>query len=309
MAIIHVKIIPSADPLLIEAAGNLADRVSVNIELPSSSSLALLAPDKHPQDIFRPMNLIQEKQTLFLEDGKKFRHTPKFAPAGQTTQMIIGATKDSDLAILRLSKGLYQKYHMKRVYFSAYVPVGVHPSLPGPETRVPLLREHRLYQADWLMRFYQFDAEELVSETMPKLDPELDPKSQWALRHPEFFPVEVMKAEYPLLLRVPGIGVVSAKRILQARRQHHLQPEDLQRLGVVMKRAQFFVTASGKYRGFLPPGNPHIRNFLRERRFSDDQLSLFDPPSEPAIPASLRHSPELQQSTAGALPFFSGTPG
>ncbi len=303
---IHVKVIPSADPLLVQRAGLLADRVSVNVELPSSASLSLLAPNKRPTDIFRPMNQIRQEQALCLEDGKKYRHTPSFAPAGQTTQLIVGATRDTDLTILRLSKGLYRKYQMKRVYFSAYIPVGIHPSLPGPEREIPLLREHRLYQADWLMRFYHFDPEELVDESAPQLDPELDPKSLWALRHPEYFPVEIMRADYEQLLRIPGVGVKSARRILAARRQKHLHPEDLRRLGVVMKRAQFFLTASGKFCGIVQPGSPHLRQMLAERR-TDGQMSLFDRPREPLIPAALRRRAPLVQATTPAAALSART--
>lgn len=304
---IHVKVIPSADPLLIQAAGELADRVSVNVELPSSKSLQLLAPNKTPTSLFRPMDQIRRSQTMYLEDKKKSRASPPtFAPAGQTTQMIVGATPDTDLTILRLSKGLYRKYRMKRVYFSAYVPVGVHPSLPGPDQEVPLLREHRLYQADWLMRFYQFDPEELVDERSPQLDPELDPKSMWALRHPEFFPVEVNRADYELLLRIPGVGVKSAQRIVAARREKQLNLEDLRRLGVVMKRAQFFLTASGRFGGLVQPDSPHLRQMLVERR-TDGQMSLFDPPREPLIPASLR-KPQSLSAPSLVLPEHSSAP-
>jgi putative DNA modification/repair radical SAM protein len=274
---IHVKAIPSADPKLIDEAGLLADRISVNIELPTSRSLALLAPKKSAQGILTPMEYIHRAKTLNLEDRRHFKSAPMFAPAGQTTQMIVGATPDSDLTILRLSKGLYKRYSLKRVYFSAYIPVGVHPSLPGHDTAPPLLREHRLYQADWLMRFYGFDAEELFSGTETRLDDAVDPKCAWALKHPEWFPVEINSADFEMLLRVPGIGNISARRILQARRNRRLELSDLRKLGVVMKRAQFFVTAKGRFCGRVLPDSPFLKTMLAERR-EDGQISLFDEP-------------------------------
>ncbi len=273
---VHVKVIPGADHRLVDAVGRLADRISVNVELPSEQSLQLLAPQKPPTAIFSPMNYIKRAQTMYLEDRRHFRSAPQFAPAGQTTQLIVGATPDTDLTILRLSHALYQKYRMKRVYFSAYIPVGLHPALPVTGSQVPLLREHRLYQADFLLRQYAFSPEEIVSEAAPLLDPELDPKCSWALRHPEQFPVEVNTAPYETLLRVPGLGVTSARRIVGARRQSRLTLEHLRRLGVVMKRAQFFLTADGRFGGRLQPDNPFLRQALVERR-SDTQLSLFDP--------------------------------
>ncbi|MCL2747671.1 MAG: putative DNA modification/repair radical SAM protein [Oscillospiraceae bacterium] len=288
---IHVKVIPGADARLIDAAGLLADRISVNVELPSRESLALLAPQKPPEQIFTPMHVIRRSQTMNLEDRRHYKSAPLFAPAGQATQMIIGATPDSDLTILRLSKTLYRKYHLKRVYFSAYIPVGDAPSLPAPGSPIPLLREHRLYQADWLMRFYSFEPEEILSDASPLLDPQIDPKCAWALRHPEFFPVEVNAASYETLLRVPGLGVISAKRIIAARRLGPIALEDLRKLGVVMKRASYFLTASGKFGGRMQPGNPFLRHALIER---DDgaQLSLFHPAGL-ALPGAIQPAPAL----------------
>ncbi len=281
---IHTKIIPGSSPELVNAAGLLADRISVNIELPTSDSLRLLAPQKAPEKIFAPMNAIRQAQTYNLEDRRRFPHAPLFAPAGQTTQMIVGATPDNDLTILRLSQGLYKKYRMKRVYFSAYIPVGDHQILPPAGTPPPLLREHRLYQADWLMRFYEFDAEELFGETDRMLDTELDPKCAWALHHPEFFPVEVNTASYETLLRVPGLGVISARRIVAARRQGALRPEHLAKMGVVMKRAQYFLTAGGQFAGRMEPGNPYLRQALTEPSAAGGQLNLFAPQG-PLLPA------------------------
>ncbi|MCD8049456.1 MAG: putative DNA modification/repair radical SAM protein [Clostridia bacterium] len=242
---IHVKAIPGADSQLIYSLGLLADRMSVNIELPSEESLKLLAPQKSREKVLAPMRSIQNGITQRKEELTLFRHAPSFVPAGQTTQMIVGATPDSDYKILRLSEALYKTYNLKRVYFSAYVPIGTHPSLPSE--RPPLLREYRLYQADWLLRFYHFSANELLSEEHPALDMLLDPKSAWALNHLELFPVEVNTATYETLLRVPGIGVTSAKRIVAARRGHSLDFADLKRLGAVLKRAAYFITCKGKY--------------------------------------------------------------
>ncbi|MDR1668539.1 MAG: putative DNA modification/repair radical SAM protein [Oscillospiraceae bacterium] len=297
---IHVKTIPGADLKLVEAAGLLTDRVSVNIELPSSGSLSLLAPDKKPEMIFTPMRGIESMRRSALEDGKKHASAPLFAPAGQSTQMIVGATGDTDRTILRLSGGLYQKFRLKRVYFSAYIPIGTHPALPPRETAaVPLLREHRLYQSDWLMRFYSFSADE-ITEDGERLDMEVDPKCAWALRHPEFFPVEVNRADREALLRVPGVGMKSADKIIEARRFGPIRAEHLRKLGIVMKRARFFLTAGGKYEGEARHDHPFLRELLTDR-YDNGQLSLFgggnSPPrlpgaSEPLTPpAALPLSP------------------
>ncbi len=243
---IHAKAIPGADPQLVERLGLLADRLSVNIELPSEASLQRLAPDKQRAGILRPMGQIAQRTAQSRRELAVYRHAPAFAPAGQSTQMIIGATPETDLHILRLTEGLYKKYALKRVFFSAYLPVVPDPRLPATTTKPPLLREHRLYQADWLLRFYQFSAEEILNEEQPDFDPYLDPKCNWALRHPEYFPVEVNTATKAQLLRVPGIGPKSVQRILSARRQQHLGLEELKRIGVVLKRARYFITCNGR---------------------------------------------------------------
>lgn len=243
---IHVKAIPGADSELIYYLGLLADRMSINIELPSQESLKLLAPDKSKESILRPMaqisNSIQENSTDLI----KFRHAAKFVPAGQSTQLIIGATPDTDYKILTLTEALYRKYHLKRVFFSAYIPVAEHSLLPSPDVKPPLLREHRLYQADWLLRFYGFEAQELLDEQNPNFDLQVDPKCNWALNHLEKFPIEINKAPYEMLLRVPGIGVTGAKRILTARRNGPIDFAGLKKMGIVLKRAQYFITCSGK---------------------------------------------------------------
>lgn len=248
---IHAKAIPGTSPELIERLGFLADRLSVNIELPSETGLNRLAPDKSKKAILAPMRQIQNRNRQSREELVKFRHAPRFAPAGQSTQLIVGATQDSDFQILRLTEGLYRQYHLKRVFYSAYVPVVEHALLPAKDIKPPLLREHRLYQADWLLRFYGFRAEELLDPEHPDFDTRVDPKCSWALAHLEFFPVEVNTADYETLLRIPGVGVTSAKRILSARRAGPLHIENLRKLGVVMKRAQYFLTASGKGAGGL----------------------------------------------------------
>ncbi len=243
---IHAKAIPGASPELIEQLGLLADRMSVNIELPSEAGLKSLAPNKTKAAILRPMTQIRDRNIENKQELVKYRHAPKFAPAGQSTQLIVGATQDNDLHILNLTQSLYDRYRLKRVFYSAYVPVVENTLLPSLDTKPPLLREHRLYQADWLLRFYGFRAHELLDESAPDFDPLLDPKCCWAMRHPEFFPVEVNCADYEALLRVPGVGVTSARRILVARRTGPLHADDLKKLGVVLKRAQYFLTCSGQ---------------------------------------------------------------
>ena len=243
---IHAKAIPGTSPELVHQLGLLADRMSVNIELPSETGLRTLAPDKSKSAILRPMQQICQRVQENKQELVKYRHTPRFAPAGQSTQLIVGATQDSDRHILQLTESLYQKYRLKRVFYSAYIPVVENSLLPALDTKPPLLREHRLYQADWLLRFYGFAASEILTDDHPDFNPLLDPKCNWALLHPDYFPVEIMRAEYEQLVRVPGIGPTSAGRILAARRQCHLRFEDLKKLGVVTKRAQYFLTCGGK---------------------------------------------------------------
>lgn len=242
---IHAKTIPGADAELVRRIGLLADRLSVNIELPSEASLSLLAPDKKKQAILKPMGQIAVQSAQSKRELVLYRHAPAFAPAGQSTQMIIGATPESDRHIMGLAESLYKKYSLKRVFFSAYLPVNSDSRLPALDVRPPLLREHRLYQADWLLRYYDFSAWELLTEEEPNFDPYLDPKCTWAVRHPEFFPVEINTAPKAALLRIPGIGPKSALRILSARRQQHLGMAELKRMGVVLKRAQYFITCNG----------------------------------------------------------------
>lgn len=298
---IHAKTVPGTSPELIDRLGRLADRLSVNLELPSRESLGLLAPQKSRQHILAPMRQIADS----IEEGRQTRALARrkivsyggrivraadgaFAPAGQSTQMIIGATPESDHQILTLSSALYRSLALKRVFFSAYMPVNRDARLPSTDA-VALNREHRLYQADWLMRFYRFEASELLDEAQPFLDPLVDPKANWALNHLELFPVEINTVPYEMLLRIPGVGVRGARKILRARKTTTLRPDSLQKLGIAYKRARFFITCRGEYAG---RGIPFTKESLRAQlaapidggshgRRSDravaGQLSLFSP--------------------------------
>lgn len=243
---IHLKIIPGAAQELIEQAGLLADRLSVNIELPSEKSLQLLAPQKTRRSILLPMQSIGESVAGYAKERKKSRGVPKFCPAGQSTQMIVGASKESDLHILHLSESLYRKMHLKRVYYSAYMAVNEGKNLPALTSAPPLVREHRLYQADWLLRFYKFQVGEILSPDAPNLDERIDPKAAWALRHFDHFPLDVNRATYEELLRIPGLGPTSAKRIITTRRVSAIREQDLRKIGLVMKRAKYFLSINGR---------------------------------------------------------------
>ena len=237
---IHMKSIPGASQELVNEAGLYADRMSVNIEIPNEKSLQILAPEKDFKSVFQPMRFIQQGVLQSAEERKRFRHAPRFVPAGQSTQMIVGATPDSDKDILRLSSALYQRPTMKRVSYSGFIPVNEYDNRLPALKQPPLVRENRLYQADWLLRFYQFKVDEIVNDAYPDLDLEVDPKLGWALRHPEQFPVDINKADYEMLLRVPGVK--SAKLIVVSRRYSRLGTEQLKKIGVVMKKAQYFIT-------------------------------------------------------------------
>ncbi|MCO1604272.1 putative DNA modification/repair radical SAM protein [Desulfosporosinus nitroreducens] len=280
---IHVKAIPGADSELITRLGLLADRMSINIELPSQESLTLLAPNKTKESILRPMGLITAKIQENCTDLVKYRHASKFVPAGQSTQLIVGATPDTDHKILTLTEGLYKKYHLKRVFFSAYMPVAENSLLPSMDTKPPLLREHRLYQADWLLRFYGFEAKELLDEQNPNFNLQVDPKCNWALNHLEKFPLEINKAPFEMLLRVPGIGVTSAQRILMARRNSPIDFSGLKKIGVVLKRAQYFITCKGKIMdGLKVTSDGTIRALMADQYKLPspypEQLSFFNEP-------------------------------
>ena len=282
---IHVKAIPGANQELVRMTGFLADRMSINLELPTAEGLKKLAPNKHRKNILTPMRLIQNGIAVNKNEVAVYRHAPVFVPAGQSTQMIIGATPENDYQIMSVAQNLYDKFSLKRVFYSAFVQVNEDKDLPALPGGPPLLREHRLYQADWLLRFYGFRADELLDEKRPNFNVLLDPKEDWALRHLEFFPVEINRADYQVLLRVPGIGVKSAQRIVKARRNGSLCFEDLKRIGVVLKRALYFITCSGHMMYKTKIEEDYItRNLLAVKEklpaeaggMTYRQLSLFD---------------------------------
>ena len=279
---IHLKTIPGASQQLIADAGRWADRLSVNIEIPTENNLKLLAPDKDFRSVLEPMKIISTNILESKEERKKHRNAPLFSPAGQSTQLIIGATSDTDQTILKLSSALYTRRDLKRVYYSGYIPVNSYdnrlPTLNSP----PLRREHRLYQADWLLRFYGFRSDEIVNDENPNLDLELDPKVSWALRNPHLFPVDINKADPLLLLRVPGIGTHSAQLILMARKHQRLNSSHLQKMGVVMKRARYFITCNELRSQNVQDLKPEIvrRLLLEKTPVGSDaavQLKLFYP--------------------------------
>jgi len=273
---IHLKAIPGADQGLIDAAGRYADRVSVNIELPSEMALGRLAPEKSKQAILQPMRQLSRSIAISKQERQRNRKAPVFAPGGQSTQLIIGASPESDLQIIRLGEALYHQYQLQRVYYSAYIPVNRDDSRLEQPDRPPLLREHRLYQADWLLRNYGFRADELLLPDLPQLDLDLDPKATWALRNYHAFPVDINQADYQQILRVPGIGVTSAKRIVTARKFGALTERDLHRCGVVMSRARFFIRCSGMPAGSLRLTPPDvIRRTLTRRTINDQQLQFL----------------------------------
>lgn len=282
---IHVKAIPGASSEIIQRLGLLVDRMSINLELPTAEGLKKLAPNKHRKTILEPMRLIQNGIKSNKNELMLYRNAPKFVSGGQSTQMIIGATGETDYQIVNVAESLYQKFDLRRVFYSAFVHVNEDKELPALPGGPPLLREHRLYQADFLLRFYGFTAQELLSEDRPNFNVFFDPKCDWALRHLEFFPVEINRAPYQMILRIPGIGVKSAQRIIQARKNGNLNFEDLRKIGVVLKRALYFITCCGKmmYRTKIEE-NYISRNLLMLKEklpFNKDgttyeQMSLFD---------------------------------
>lgn len=277
---IHLKTIPGASDELMYEAGLYADRLSVNIELPTKSGLQLLAPEKDHKTMLAPMNTIQQGIEVYKEEKKLLKFSPKFTPAGQSSQMIIGATNETDLDIVKTSTFLYKKYHLKRVYYSGYVPVLSDTKLPTLGTPVPMVRENRLYQTDWLFRFYQFEPHEIVNADFPNLDLEIDPKLSWALRNMDQFPVNINTADYHMILRVPGVGVRSALKIVAARKHAYLNYEQLKKLGIALNRAKYFIVCNNYY-----PVKDFDQNRLRSEilRFGQskyrnnfsNQLSLF----------------------------------
>lgn len=278
---IHLKAIPGANPELVHEAGLWADRLSVNLEIPTDQNLRLLAPEKNYPAIFSPMTQIRNEIIASKEEQKIYKRAPRFAPAGQSTQMIIGATPETDRQIILLSSGLYKTQHLKRVYFSGYLPVNDYDKRLPAIVRPPLVRENRLYQSDWLMRFYHYNAEEILSEDQPFLDLEVDPKLGFALRNMHQFPVDINRADYEMILRVPGIGVQSAQKIILARRHRKLNSEHLSKLGIVMKRAKYFLTCNElpvSTTDWTPERLKHkliAESVSKNRKLQDTQLSLF----------------------------------
>lgn len=275
---IHLKAIPGASEELLEEAGKYADRLSVNIEMPSEQSLKKVAPDKNYKEVYEPMDYLKEQITAYKSERAKSKKAPIFAPAGQSTQLIIGASPEKDLQVLGLADDLYKKRSLKRVYYSGYVPISSDNRLPTL-FKPPLVRENRLYQADWLMRFYGFRLDEIVDQDHPDLDLTLDPKAAYALRNPHLFPIDVNTADYEMILRIPGIGIKSAKKIIQARKFGKLRGEHLRRLGLVWKRAKYFLTCAGsdfKHVGWKPEMiRTHIQSGIVKKTQTTNQLSLF----------------------------------
>ncbi len=278
---IHMKSIPGASQQLVQEAGLYADRLSVNLEIATEQNLKMLAPEKNHESVYKPMLYIQQGVLESAEERQKHRSAPRFAPAGQSTQLIIGATDENDNQILQTSAALYNRPSMKRVYYSGYIPVNSYDNRLPALKQAPLVRENRLYQADWLLRFYDFKVDEIVDEKNPDLDLEIDPKLAWALRHPEAFPVDINKADYAMILRIPGIGVKSAKLIVVSRSYARLKAADLKKIGVVMKKAQYFITCNELAAHNVNETSPeYVRQLLTQKKLpkgkdNQNQLSLF----------------------------------
>lgn len=262
---IHMKAIPGSSPDLVKKMGLLVDRMSINVELPTEKSLKILAPQKSIKAIESSMGYAKEKIVQRKNEIKLYRHTPKFLPAGQTTQMIIGADKESDFDIMKRSENLYKDYELKRVFYSAFVPV-VKSEFTKDVKKAPLLREHRLYQADWLLRFYGFKSDDLLNEENNNFDLRIDPKTDWAINNIEKFPVEINRASFSTLMKIPGIGRVSARKIVNARKYRRLKYDNLKALNISVKRAKNFITVDGKYMGLRFKDQTDLKN----------RMSLFD---------------------------------
>ncbi|TWP24274.1 putative DNA modification/repair radical SAM protein [Apibacter muscae] len=278
---IHMKSIPGASQELVNQAGLYVDRMSVNLEIPTEKNLKLLAPEKDHTSVFQPMKYIQQGVLENIEDRKRIRSAPRFVPAGQSTQMIVGATNETDKDILHISSLLYKRPTMRRVYYSGFIPVNNYDTRLPSIKQAPLVRENRLYQADWLLRFYGFKAEEIANDAYPDLDLEVDPKLSWALRHPEFFPVDVNRADYGMILRVPGIGVKSARLIVMSRRHGKITATQLRKMGIVMKKAQYFITCNELPNYTIHEATPKLlRSILTEpkkKTFASGQLPIIFP--------------------------------
>jgi putative DNA modification/repair radical SAM protein len=278
---IHLKTIPGASEELITEAGMYADRMSINLEMPTESGLKLLAPDKSHQEVIDPLKLVQNQIVQFKEEKKLIKSVPKFVPAGQSTQMVIGATPESDKDIMQTADTFYRKFDLKRVYYSGYIPISNDNRLPVLGTQPPLIRENRLYQTDWLMRFYGFNVNELLNDANPHLDIDIDPKLSWALRNMQFFPVDINVASYKMILRIPGIGVSSAKKIVQARKFGRLRIDQLKKIGVSYNRAQYFIKCADTPMQLKDYQGTQIKSFImaesqsKYRNTTNNQLILF----------------------------------
>lgn len=280
---IHLKTIPGASQELLTEAGLYADRMSINLEMPTEAGLKLLAPDKSHEEVKRPLGLIQNTIKQFSDEKKTglIKHVPKFVPAGQSTQMVIGATPESDMEIMYSADQYYKSFGLKRVYYSGYIPISHDTRMPVIGTQPPLLRENRLYQTDWLMRFYGFGVQELLNPKNPHLDTDIDPKLSWALRNLDQFPVDINTADYRMILRVPGIGVRSAQKIVQARRFGKLRSDQLQKIGIAYSRAKHFIRCADSPYIMNEPQAPHLKNLIladsssKYLKVPQNQLSLF----------------------------------
>lgn len=280
---IHLKTIPGASPELLTEAGLYADRMSINLEMPTEAGLKLLAPDKSHEEVKRPLGFIKDTITQFRDEKKTglIKHVPKFVPAGQSTQMVIGATPETDMEIMYSADQYYRNFSLKRVYYSGYIPISYDNRMPMIGSQPPLLRENRLYQTDWLMRFYGFGVKELLNPKNPHLDTDIDPKLSWALRNLEQFPIDINTADYRMILRVPGIGVTSAQKIVQARRFGKLRSDQLQKIGIAYSRAKHFIRCADSPYLLNEPDAPHLKNLILAESSSkylkvpQNQLSLF----------------------------------
>ncbi|MDR5589531.1 putative DNA modification/repair radical SAM protein [Christiangramia sp. SM2212] len=278
---IHLKSIPGASDELMREAGLYADRLSVNIEIPTKSGLKLLAPEKNHEDFMKPMKKVKNEIIQYKQESKLIKSTPKYAPAGQSTQMIVGATGESDRDIMYSSAFFYKNYNMKRVYYSGYVPISNDPRLPALNSQVPMLRENRLYQTDWLMRFYGFDVRELLNEDFQFLDMDIDPKLTWALRNRHLFPVDINRVDKQLLLRIPGVGLKSVNKILNARKFRKLNWDHLKKIGIASNRAKYFITCDSREKELRDISSENLKSIIMQnsqskfRKDLSNQLSLF----------------------------------
>lgn len=278
---IHLKSIPGASEELLTEAGLYADRLSINLEMPTESGLKLLAPEKSHDDVRKPLGFVKESIARFNDERKTLRHVPKFVPAGQSTQMVIGATRETDMEIMYSADDYYKKYNLKRVYYSGYIPISNDSRMPSLGTQPPLLRENRLYQTDWLIRHYGFDIRELLNDNNPNLDADIDPKLSWALRNMDQFPVDINTADYHMILRVPGIGVGSAKKIVQARKFSRLRSDQLKKLGIAWNRARHFVRCADSVFALNEPEGVKLKSIILDGSSSkylevaNNQLTLF----------------------------------